>query len=67
VSDVFTGEEREIEGVDSVVFAWYHKANDSLYGILKGRVKALYAAGDCLAPRKAIDAIREGFHIGRQL
>jgi len=67
VADAWTGEERNIDDVDSVVFAWYHRANNSLYHSLKGRVKELHAAGDCVAPRKAIDAIREGFIIGRRL
>jgi 2,4-dienoyl-CoA reductase (NADPH2) len=49
------------------VFAWYHKANNTLLRSLKGRVKELHAVGDCVAPRKAIDAIREGFLLGRAL
>ncbi len=67
VVDAWSGEERSIDDVDSVVFAWYHKANNSLYRSLKGKVKELYAIGDCVAPRKAMDAIREGFMVGRKL
>ena len=67
VGDAFSGEEREIEDVDSVVFAWYHRADDALYNALKGKVKELHAVGDCLASRKAIDAIRDGFMVGRCL
>jgi thioredoxin reductase len=66
LANVLTGEVRTVEA-DSVVFAWYHKANNSLYRSLKGRVRELYAVGDCVAPRKAIDAIREGFLVGRAL
>jgi len=67
VADVWSGEERTIEDVDSVVFAWYHQANNSLYRSLKGKVKELYAVGDCLAPRKIQNAIRDGFVVGRKL
>lgn len=67
VSDAFNGEERVIEDVDSVVLAWYHKADDALYNALKGKVKELHAVGDCMAPRRAIDAIRDGFTVGRRL
>jgi len=67
VADAWTGEERNIDDVDNVVFAWYHRANDSLHRSLKGKVNELYSVGDCAAPRKAIDAIREGFVAGRKL
>ncbi len=67
VADVFTGEERTIEDVDSVVFAWYNKAENALYNALQGKVKELYSTGDCTAPRRIIDAIREGFVTGRQI
>lgn len=67
VSDPFTGEQRQIDGVDSVVFAWYNQANNSLYRALQGKVPALHAIGDCVAPRRVIDAVREGFLLGRSL
>lgn len=65
--DVWTGEEQTIDDVDSVVFAWYNRANDALQRALKGKVSEIYAIGDCVAPRLAINAIREGFMVARRL
>jgi len=55
---------RTIEA-DTVVLAAGAKAEDSLWKILKGRVPKVYPIGDCVLPRKAIDAIWEGFRIAR--
>ena len=67
VVDVWSGAKREIENVDSVILAYHNRANDGLYHALKGSVKELHAVGDCVAPRKIMDAIREGFLVGRRL
>lgn len=45
------------EQVDSVVPSTGNRANNQLYNSLKGKVKELYADGDCVAPCKAVDAI----------
>jgi len=55
----FTNEERQ-EDYDTVVLCFYNKATDDLYFGLKGKVKELVRVGDCLAPRDAQAAIREG-------
>ena len=65
VTDVFTGAERTIENVDVFVVAGINRADDGLYRLLKGKVKELLAVGDCVAPRKAIDAIFDGNRLGR--
>lgn len=67
VADVWTKEERAIEDVDSIVLAHHHVANNALYLSLRGKVPELHLVGDAMAPRKSIDAIREGFTVGRQL
>lgn len=68
VCDPFTGEPRQIENVDSVVLAWYNEADNALYKALKSKLEVpLHAIGDCQAPRRVIDAVREGFLLGRQL
>lgn len=64
VMNAYTKEERIIEGVDTIVLATGNQADDGLFRNLKSQVKELYGAGDCLAPRKAIDAIYEGFKVG---
>jgi mycofactocin system FadH/OYE family oxidoreductase 2 len=63
---MFTNEERQ-EEYDSVVLCFYSKANDDLYFNLKGKAKELHRIGDCLAPRDAQRAIRDGELTGRAL
>lgn len=67
VYDIFTNEERKIGGVDTVVLSMGNKPNYDLYKQIKGRVKELYAVGDCIAPRKVIDAVYEGHRVAREL
>ncbi|MBI3942328.1 MAG: FAD-dependent oxidoreductase [Chloroflexi bacterium] len=67
VSHTVTGGERSIGPVDTVVLAFYNQADDRLYRHLKGIVPELHRIGDCLAPRKTIDAIREGELTGRNI
>jgi mycofactocin system FadH/OYE family oxidoreductase 2 len=67
VANVFSGAERRIEGVDSVVLATGSRSTDSLYRALKGRVPALHAAGDCVAPRGVHQAILDGTRAARAI
>jgi mycofactocin system FadH/OYE family oxidoreductase 2 len=66
-SNVLTGAERRIEGVDSVVLAAIGQADDTLYRALKGEVKEIYAVGQCLSPRLLPDSIWDGTRVGRWL
>ncbi|MEW5946499.1 MAG: FAD-dependent oxidoreductase [bacterium] len=66
--NVFTGREREIEGIDAVVFAGHARADDALYRELKGTGGfELHAVGDCLAPRDALKAMASAARLGRIL
>ena len=65
--NVLTGLERDIEGVDTVVFCTDGVSNDGLYRSLKGKVKELYQVGQCVSPRKLIDSIYDGTLVGREL
>ena len=67
VYNTYSKREREIVGVDTVVMATGARADDGLYRALKGRVPELYAVGDCYAPRKIPDAIRDGQRVGRMV
>jgi hypothetical protein len=67
VSNVHTNESRVIRGVDTVVLAAGNRAKDELYKSLRGQIRELYAIGDCVAPRKVSDAIREGHRVGRMI
>ncbi len=61
VADVYFSEERVIQDVDTIVMATGYRSNNRLYLDLKGKVKELYAIGDCALPRRALDAISEGY------
>ena len=64
---LYTGEEETRVGVDALVLATGSRATDGLYRALRGRVAALYRAGDCAALRTAGDAIRDGHLVGRRV
>lgn len=66
VREGFTGEEYDL-AADAVVAAWYGVAQDALFHELAELGIEVHAVGDCLAPRRAIDAIWDGFRIGREL
>lgn len=67
VANVYSGVERRIEAVDTVVLAAGSRSMDSLYRALKGRVPELYAAGDCVAPRGVHQAILDGTRVARAI
>jgi mycofactocin system FadH/OYE family oxidoreductase 2 len=62
----YSKRETEYRNVD-IVLAGMHCADNRLYHQLKGKVRELYAIGDCVAPRRADMAIYEGNMIGRRL
>jgi len=67
VSNAFTGRQRVIEGVDSVVVARGSRADDDLYKRLKRKVSELHAVGQCVAPRKLLDSALDGLRVGRMV
>ncbi len=50
---------------DTVVLAKGEESNRGLLETLKGKVTEIYAIGDCVEPRKVINAIWEGFYTAR--
>lgn len=60
------GHQRTIES-DSVVLAAGVVPNDALAEELKGKVKRLYLVGDCSQGRRIIDAVRDGYRVGREI
>ena len=73
VTETLTGTPRLL-AADSVVGASYGVADDALFGELLALGEAgeapgveLFAVGDCLAPRQAIDAVWDAFRVARAL
>ncbi|MFC1905094.1 FAD-dependent oxidoreductase [Chloroflexota bacterium] len=50
---------------DTIVLAKGFEPNRGLLEALTDNVPEVYAIGDCVAPRKVLDAIREGFRLAR--
>ena len=67
VANTFTREERRIEEVDTVVISFGGRENNALSQTLRGRVKELYAVGDCAGVKKLYDATREAARLGRKI
>ena len=67
VANVYSGEERRIEGVDTVVLAMGSRSTDALYRALKDQVHEIHAIGDCVAPRGVHNAILEGTRVARAI
>jgi thioredoxin reductase len=65
--NVYTNEMSVFSDFDTVVTAMGNEVDDALYYSLKGSVKELYRAGDCVAPRKADMAIYEGYMVGSKV
>ncbi len=65
--NTFNYQESKLENIDTVVTAMPAIANDKLYQALKGKVKELYAIGDCAAPRRIESAIYDGSKVGREI
>jgi len=52
---------------DAVVFARPRKADKKLMEDIRLESGEVYAVGDCVAPRRALNAISEGFQIGNKI
>jgi thioredoxin reductase len=61
IVDIWTGEERKIENIDTLVMATGYRSNTGLYNNLKGKVNELYAVGDCYVPKRVLDAIHSAY------
>jgi mycofactocin system FadH/OYE family oxidoreductase 2 len=67
VGNVYSGAERRLEAVDTVVLSMGSRSSDDLYRALKGHVPVLHAAGDCVAPRGVHHAILDGTRAARAI
>ena len=60
------GKKKTIEA-DTIVLAAGAIPEKKLYQELKGKVKEIHGIGDCVAPRKILDAIAEGYRVGSEI
>jgi 2,4-dienoyl-CoA reductase (NADPH2) len=57
----------ELIPADTVVLATGAKMSNNLYDQIQGRVKEIHVIGDAKSPRKALEAVAEGFAVGRTI
>jgi len=60
------GRKRKLEA-DTIVLAAGAVPRAELAEDLKGKVPEIHLVGDCLEPRRILEAIEEGAKVGRQL
>jgi pyruvate/2-oxoglutarate dehydrogenase complex dihydrolipoamide dehydrogenase (E3) component len=60
------GSEQSLQA-DTIVIALGARSNNDLLSALNGKVPMLLAVGDCITPRRALEAIHEGFWVGLHL
>jgi 2,4-dienoyl-CoA reductase-like NADH-dependent reductase (Old Yellow Enzyme family)/thioredoxin reductase len=60
------GKRRTLEA-DTIVLAAGAIPNDQLAKAAEGRVGQIYLAGDCVQPRRILDAIHDGARLGREV
>ena len=65
--EVEFGGRKEILAADTIVLAAGTQPNDELEATLRAMSVEFYKIGDCAKPRKAIDAIHEGFQVAFNL
>jgi hypothetical protein len=66
IRNIFTEADEEL-AADTVVTSYWRKADDGLYKDLRGKVQELHKIGDCLAPRRTINAIYEGYKVAMEI
>jgi len=64
---IHDGEEKRLSGLDAIVISLGAQPDNTLAHALSDRIRALHVIGDARTPRKAIDAIREGFQVGLKI
>jgi hypothetical protein len=67
VADVFTGAERTLREVDTVVWASAGQVVDDLVEPLRAAGLPTYPVGDCVAPRRVEHAVHEAHAVAREL
>lgn len=67
VADVFTGVERTLDNIDTVVWAAAGRVVADLVAPLRAAGLPVHAVGDCVAPRRVEHAVHEAHAVARAL
>ncbi len=63
VFNIYSRAERKIDPVGTVVLAFANRTVDDVYRALKADGREVYAAGDCISPRKVVDAVYDAYRV----
>lgn len=66
IRNVFTEQEQDLDA-DTLVLSYWRKADKKLYNELQGKVKELHKIGDCVASRRLINAVYEGYKVAMEI
>ena len=67
VAHAFTGAQRRLDGVDTVVLSMGRRSTNAISRALRNRGAARHAIGDGVAPRGIHQAILEGTRVARAI
>ena len=67
LENIYSRQEEQIENVDSVVVIQANQQNNELFWALQEKVPEIYRVGDAASPRDILQAVREGFDVGREI
>ncbi len=67
IFNVFSQAERELRDIDAIVAVTGNQARSGLLHAIQGQAPETYGVGDCVSPRKALEAIHEGHLVGRRI
>lgn len=67
IEDLYSGEETLLGDIDTIIIAGVRTARDELYLALQNKLPEVYLAGDAMAPRSILEAVREGHLIARNI
>ena len=67
IENAYSREEEALPGVHSLIIIQANRQNDELFWALQGKVSEVYRIGDAASPRDILQAVREGFDVGRKI
>ena len=60
-------EEKRIIKADTLVLTSGYRPNRELFEVLKNKGYEIYTVGDCVKPRRILDAIHDGYAVGHAI
>ena len=65
--NVFSSKQEKRQNVDTFIPVIQMRAEDALFRSLRKEIKEVYVIGDAASPRNIMQAIHDGYHLGRRI